>query len=551
MRFRVLAAVVAATGLAALGCREAPHSVPTEPLQPNVVAGSGTCGKTLPDQIYSDIDQLFAGSDRTQARNQWGKVVKACSLTNLAPAASEQLTYVQLTIDKFYAGRVLSTALPTPKQRLVLNWNHTAAFVGEAAYDTYATEPGTPPWLVDGNGDATALSSAGAVKVCLPSTGAGFCDIVNADLTAGWRVDRRSITEAHLFSIAPLPNCNAVSTQSFDRIPLCFELDVDPPATLNSTYPFTVELCTPENSDHSILGRLNLAHTHNAALQVAPRTANPFNFSCSNALADANQPRARGLWGAVSRLSLRAFRWLRPEAAYAIHGGLSGISCCRSPWGAIDPVTLLATWTNQTVGQRPTSPFTTPDKGSLAIVSTSPSTVLVQSSLGDIASNLLVINQAGGNCTGCGGLSVTATVKGTPEQIGTYTVSWRSVMTSPNVGYAPFIVRDENGLELARLEYRNGGPAQSGPLTYNGNTTTPVGTWRRSVSQQFEITVDLVNKTTSLSINGSPVSGAQGVAFVNPSAVSVKTLSIELVGSDNQTIGWDDLKVLRLPDPVQ
>src|ERR1041384_1293014 len=93
---------------------------------------------------------------------------------------------------------------------------------------------------------------------------------------------------------------------------------------------------------------------------------------------------------------------------------------------------------------------------------TSPGTVRVQSSLGDITSNLLVINQAGGNCTGCGGLSVTAAVTGTPEQDGTYKVSWRSEITSPNGAYTPFIVRDQSGLELARLEYRNGGAGPAG-----------------------------------------------------------------------------------------
>src|SRR5207247_2332492 len=135
----------------------------------------------------------------------------------------------------------------------------------------------------------------------------------------------------------------------------------------------------------------------------------------------------------------------------------------------------------------------------------------------------------------CGGLTVTATVTGTPEQDGSYLVRWRSLISTPNVGYVPLIIRDANGLEVARLEYRNGGPSQSGPLTYNANTASPVGTWRRNISQLFEITVDLVAHTTSLSINGTPVSGAQNVAFVNTSASSIKTLSVEIVGNDVQT----------------
>jgi hypothetical protein len=84
--------------------------------------------------------------------------------------------------------------------------------------------------------------------------------------------------------------------------------------------------------------------------------------------------------------------------------------------------------------------------------------------------------------------------------------------------------------------------------------STPTGqiqtgvTWSQNVSQTFTLTVNLDSRTTSLSINGTPVSAAQGIPFVDANATSLQRVAAEFTRIDAQTVGWTDVKVSRLAD---
>jgi hypothetical protein len=534
MRFRDSAFVIAAAGLVVLACGEAPRTAPTEPLRPDLINPASTCDAAVSNQVQADIDLLFRSSDRSQVKGEWSKVAKLCP-NNLAAAAAEQKIYIQLTINKYKAGVALDpngTAPPTTQELLVLDWDRTATFVGEPVY-------GLTPSVLDANGAVGVIGAAGG-------------NLLNAVQTAGIRVNPNAISNSRLFSIAPLADCSTLSSQTnLDLTPLCFDLHVNPVTAFVS--PFVdVEVCPVEGTPAAIMGRGHLAHPKIAELALLPSAGNNiFGWSCSNALADANTPEPGGVVGALRQFAQHTLQWLRPTAAYAGHGGLTAKTDGFSSFGTADPDIFLATMTADAVNLPPGPP----EKGTWTIQTANPGSVLVKSSLGDINSNLLVINQQGGNCTNCGGLNVIGTVKGsnaiaTPEN-GTYLVSWRSVVSTPNVNYVPFVLRDADGDELARLEYRSGGAAQTGPLTFNGASLV-VGSWARNISQLFEITVDLVNNTASLSIsiNGVVVGGAPAQPFVSSSATNIKTISIEIVGNDVQTIGWDSIEIRRQVDPL-
>jgi hypothetical protein len=533
MRFRTSALVMAVAGLTTLACREAPRTAPTEPLQPSLIAPAATCDAAVSNQVQADIDLLFRSGDRSQVKSEWSKVAKLCP-NNLAAAALEQKVYIQLTINKYRAGVALDpngTAPPTTQELLVADWDRTATFVGEPVY-------GLTPSVLDANGAVGVVGAAGG-------------DLLNSVHTAGIRVNPNAVSNSHVFSIAPLADCSTLTSQTnLDLIPLCFDFHVNPLTTFAGPDFVDIEVCPVEGTPAAFMARGHLAHPKIDELALTPTSPggnNIFGWSCSNALANANTPAPSGVFGTLRQLAQRTMQWLRPTAAYAIHGGLTGKSCCLSPYGSADPDIFLATFTADVVNLPPGPP----EKGTWTIQTANPGSVQVKASLGDLTDKPVVINQQGGNCTNCGGLNLIGTVKGsnaiaTPAN-GTYLVSWRSLVSSPNASYVPFILRDADGDELCRLEYRSGGPAQTGPLTFNGAGLV-VGSWARNISQLFEITVDLVNNTASLSINGVPVTGAQAVPFVNAAATNIKTLSIEIVGNDVQTIGWDNIEIRRLVD---
>jgi hypothetical protein len=129
------------------------------------------------------------------------------------------------------------------------------------------------------------------------------------------------------------------------------------------------------------------------------------------------------------------------------------------------------------------------------------------------------------------------------------TVRWSSIAKDDEaIVLMDFAVRASNGATLASVEYLH-----QGQLSYNGfnggGQLLPV-TRPNKVAQQFTIDVDFLARTTSLSIDGTPVPGFQGVPFAQ-SGDDVSYLSCNGQGGSPQTMYVDNLSMVaryRVPD---
>ncbi|HEX2343716.1 MAG TPA: putative Ig domain-containing protein [Vicinamibacterales bacterium] len=121
--------------------------------------------------------------------------------------------------------------------------------------------------------------------------------------------------------------------------------------------------------------------------------------------------------------------------------------------------------------------------------------------------------------------------------VGTNTLT----LTSPQVF-------DALSLVVAIVSVPSGGGAPppvtiTGDLTYN-NADNTIGNWAQGQTQLFELTVDLDEQVTSLSINGTPVDGAQNVGFVQE-ASRLDQVAVELGTTGTQILAWDDIEIVN------
>ncbi|MGH7681813.1 MAG: hypothetical protein ACRENN_07480, partial [Candidatus Eiseniibacteriota bacterium] len=174
--------------------------------------------------------------------------------------------------------------------------------------------------------------------------------------------------------------------------------------------------------------------------------------------------------------------------------------------------------------------------------------------------DFLTLQQAGGSVTvlsTCGGLVKPVEMKQNfcaggvamnaflaPRPAGTesITLRWRSFARDY---FGPLLrceVRGGNGELIASVDYR-----ALGFLKYNLKSLLPAR-YVPGKAQDFAITVDLVGKKTSLSINGLPVSGFQGVPFAE-SATDVARLTFEGDDGHAQALIIDDLSAVAMAPP--
>lgn len=172
----------------------------------------------------------------------------------------------------------------------------------------------------------------------------------------------------------------------------------------------------------------------------------------------------------------------------------------------------------------------------------------------------LTLQQAGGSVTvlaTCGGLAKPVEMKQNfcaggvamnaflaPRPSGTesITLRWRSFARDY---FGPLMrceVRGANGELVASVDYR-----ALGFLKYNLKNLLPAR-YVPGKAQAFAITVDLVGKKTSLSINGTPVAGFQGVPFAEP-ATDVARLTFEGDDGHAQALIIDDLSAVAMAPP--
>lgn len=524
MRMLPLLSLLAAGALAACA-RDASSPAPTEPpLEAHkgstpVTTTTTACSATVADQVSAQIDLLFTGGARSNAQRQFRAIKSACP-SKLDKAITLTVELIDFSLDAFPPGPSQSRA-----DDVVTLWRLLSLFV-------------TPDTPISATG--TVLTQ-GTAAVCGSDGCSGILRAVNG--LAGLVVHAGSVDGPHLFGFSP---ATCFSTTLNVR-PHCFDFFVYPTDAIPFAVPVTVINCPAINVDPTVQARALGAHPSapgSDQVLVAPPDDN-VAFHCEDVAATfgAND-------SFLDRLSNWASAILTPRTLEAGHLGQGSLSKGFSIWGLVDPLTFSADFEHDAVG----APPQTPDVGLAWLLSiTDPGSITVQNALGDDNTRLVVLDQKGGASANSGGLFLRGRLS-VPQTTGIFRVRWRSLIATPTVKLATFFVRASNGAAIAQLAYippRTG--AHAGLLTFDGDTLN-VG-WTQNVSQRFEFEVDLNARTVRLvSIDGQPVTRANGQPLgAKPflaAAADLGAISVELVGIDAQIVGWDDLAIDRLPDPV-
>jgi hypothetical protein len=120
-----------------------------------------------------------------------------------------------------------------------------------------------------------------------------------------------------------------------------------------------------------------------------------------------------------------------------------------------------------------------------------------------------------------------------------YVISWRSLMIAPSVFFVSGAARGPRGELMASISWRgdkvvfNAGGANE--------TDMSVG-WVPNVSQLFDLSLDMVNHTVSLSVDGVPLPEIQDQSF-RQSANDLVSWIVSFGGIGTQTIVLDDLLI--------
>ena len=137
---------------------------------------------------------------------------------------------------------------------------------------------------------------------------------------------------------------------------------------------------------------------------------------------------------------------------------------------------------------------------------------------------------------GAGGVSLFGWPAAPPPGTERITVGWRAVAQDDNpITIVACTVRGTNGALVASIEYR-----EHGSLTWNGPTETIPVLYRQNRNNAFVLTVDLLAKTVSLSIDGVAIAGFQNRAFAQ-ATTDVARIGFEAGGTAPQTFAADDL----------
>jgi hypothetical protein len=415
-------------------------------------------GKTVSDGQLA----LYSGATLTQAQDLWAPVVRDCK-QNLATAQEEMMLYVKFTIDNAAINGGLSTATAGGT---VGHWNSVFEYVGYA-------RP---------NADSAVFSIQGGAEV-VPNpvdseevrTLGSYAAITIYHQPEPWAT--------RLITIAPLGSATCITGTNLIQRSNCFDISANPRITSWGTGPL-LGVCHVEHDVLSSLGSANNALGHQPSPSGQAEILNPISTYptfCGDpdpVLTLHQDWWNDGLKTIATRLAQSTVRALSPQSAYASHTGIGGgaLICdpdfgCLSPVAVVDRRIFFATFTSDAVNQFPG----TPERGSWESSIRPPGSVLVQSSLGTINSNLVVLSQAGGNCDKkCSGLElrgVAASANGQTASTGVYDISWDYVEDSPSIKFAPIVIRSTTGKEIARLTLSTKSSSNDITFSYRDATT--------------------------------------------------------------------------------
>lgn len=566
---RIIGRVVAGAALAVITvttitCSDRAGPLPTTPPDAATVGGpraatlTTSCLRTDATALQQGISTLFDQSVRQTARTLERAVEGGC------PNTGPMLDYVTAILTWRAQGLVAGTQTDGGNPAL---WTYLTRLFNYTGY----TLPNS----------ALALTKAGFIGVCDDTAD---CALVSTLQTSGIKIYRGALGGRRVLITGAPASCSAASALTNLKLwGQCVEISADPkdsasfrlsaPSDPTRTSPAVVQTCIAEDIHDLALvrylydttgqggvkpGRLGKLSGGATRVGVQPVEAPFFVANCDWAQSVAAGPSApTGALGSVTRVASRALEGVAalfaPQVANAAHGGLGtlpGGTSSLSLFGPIDPFVFQATFTNDPVGQTPV--VDDRGRGRWFAATVNPGDITVQPGLGDITSNLVVLNQQGGassNKSGIQLLAVLASQTGQPSTAtdGVYRIRWSSLIASSKPFGANFNVLDSQGRVLAQFTYANGTAAKTGPVQFNGISA---GTWTQFASQPYEITVDLDRRVVSFGLQGAtPL--VSNVPYLNAAGADLARVGWQFLSQNAQTIGMDDVEIVRLPDAVR
>lgn len=197
-------------------------------------------------------------------------------------------------------------------------------------------------------------------------------------------------------------------------------------------------------------------------------------------------------------------------------------------------VALDADFNQNTVGEQPPTDLPGDPAGDRMTFTTSGGTVQVADAYGVMTDQPLVYHR-----TSLSALTIVAYVAPQYEDCNSYLIRWTS-MVDQEVGFFGISFRASGNWQLAQFQYYEGFV-----LNMNGFQNPLSVGYAAGVPQLFELTIDLVNERTSLSIDGNPVPEAQNLPYVQANLTGTfQSILFTGGGTEYPDFVIDDLEVI-------
>ncbi len=173
----------------------------------------------------------------------------------------------------------------------------------------------------------------------------------------------------------------------------------------------------------------------------------------------------------------------------------------------------------------------TPDVGTWSTISTAGGTILVRAGLGDLTDKPVELER-----TGRYGLAIVGSIVGTPPTSGVFTAQWRALVHKGSYGGTVSLFSTDGRL-IASVAH-----APNQLLIYNNSGVPGTGvSWATDIAQRFEVDIDLVNKETSLRIDGVPVK--DNAPFADEGAADMNRIALTIGGTKTISFVVDDIEI--------
>jgi alpha-tubulin suppressor-like RCC1 family protein len=309
------------------------------PTQPSVTQNRNVAPNraALEARINTLINALYAPPDQGRVFAQFAQVKAQVASGQTSSAQAALVAFFGSTLADLKGGVLQDpngAQSPTTAEALTELLDDVAVFGGMPA-------PIPSPSTLSGDGAVAVLGSSGGTVV----TSGGF---------GGVRFPAGALPADVIVVVTRLPSPTVPKTgplpTGLDQYPLFYDFSTFP-TVAHFTQPVTVAICRLEVGDpfapatETIADRLQLAHpdpANPATIERLDRVDADFVACDGVSLASAASTFSGGTFAARALASLagagaRLARLFVPTPAYAVHGGLGGLTSSFSPFGAVDP----------------------------------------------------------------------------------------------------------------------------------------------------------------------------------------------------------------------